>query len=177
MCNIFHKYIFWTSTTNTLQHLILMLLPSCCHAVTAQHCRRCRCRCRRHRCAAATATMLPRCCCHIATIAMLPPPPRCCLRRCVATKLPSPPLPPCCCHRCRHCQAATATAKLPLLPLSTLWDRFDDEKELCKMTDVDVFWLSWLFWFGIKFLHGGMLSIFNTLVYLSLNRIHLQSCQ
>ncbi len=170
MCNIFRKYIFWTSTTNTLQHLILMLPLSCCHAAAVQHCHHRRC------CAAATI-MLPYCCCHTAAITMLPPPPRCRLCRQVAAKLQPLPMPPCCCHRRRHCQAAAAAAKLLRLLLSTLWDKFDDEKKLCKMTDVDFFWLSWLFWYGIKFLHGAMCSIFDALVYLSLNPIHLQSCQ
>ena len=168
MRNIFHKYIFWTSTTNTLQHLILMSLPSCCHTAAVQHCHpRWRC------CAAATATMLPRCCRHTAAITLLLPPPRCCLCCCVATKLPPPPLPPCRRHRRHHCQAAASAAKLPPLRLSTLWDRFDDEKEFWKMTDIDFFWLSQLFWPGIKFSHWEMLSIFNALVYLSLNCIHL----
>jgi hypothetical protein len=63
-----------------------------------------------------------------------------------------------------------AAAKLPPLLLSTLWDRFDDEQELCKMTD---FWLSQLFRLSVKFLLGGMLSILNALIYPSLNRIHL----
>ncbi len=40
------------------------------------------------------------------------------------------------------------------------------------MTDVDFFRLSGLFQLGIKFLHGGMLSIFDALVYLSLTCIH-----
>ncbi len=143
--------------------------PSCCHAASMQHC------CRHHRhCAAATATKLPRCCRHPATTARLLPPPQCRVCRHVTTKLPPPPLPPCRCHHChRHCQDATAAAKLPPLSLSTLWDRFDDEKEFCKMTDIDFSHLSWLFQPGIEFLHGGMLPIFNALVYLSYNCIHL----
>jgi hypothetical protein len=144
-----------------------MLPPLCCQAAATQHC------CRHRRCcAAATATMLPRCCHHTAATATLFPPLRCRLCCRVATKLPPPPLPPRCCHHRhrRHCQAAPATAKLQLSPSPTLWDRFDDEKEFCKMKDVDSFQLSWLFQPGIKFLHGGMLSIFNALVYLSLNR-------
>ncbi len=62
------------------------------------------------------------------------------------------------------CAAAT---KLPLLPLSTLQVKFDNEKEFCNMTDRDFVQLSQLFGFGIKFLHGGMLPIFDALVYLS----------
>ncbi len=169
MCNIFHQRIFWTSTTNTLQHLILMSPPSCCHAATTQHSR-----CHRNRCAAATTPILPCCCPHTAATTMLVLPLCCHLCSRVATTLPPPPLPPRCHHRCRRrCQAAAAAAKLPPSSLSTLWDRFDDEKELCKMTGVDFFQLSQLFQLGIKFLHGGMLSIFDALVYLSLNRIHL----
>ncbi len=161
MCNIFYKYIFGNSTTNTLQHLILMLPLSCCHAVAMQHCRpHC------GRCAATAATMLPRRCRHPATtIAMLPPPPRCSLPCSITIKLPQLPLLLRRRHCRCHCQAATATTKLPPLSPSTLWDRFDDEKELCKMTDVDFFQLSWLFQLGLKFLHGGMLSILNALVY------------
>ncbi len=172
MCNIFHKYIFWTSTTNTLQHLILMLPPSCCHAAAAQQCRRHPCRC-----AATIATMLPRSCRHTATTATLPLLLRCPPCPHVATKLLPPPLPPCCCHCRCHCQAVAATPKLLSLPLSTLSDRFDDEKWLCKLTDDDFCWLYWLFWLGIKFLHGWMFSIFNALVYLSLTCICLQSYQ
>jgi hypothetical protein len=62
----------------------------------------------------------------------------------------------------------TAATKLPLLPLSTLLDKFDNEKEFCNLTDVDFVQLSQLFQLGVKFLHGGMLPIFNALVYLSL---------
>ncbi len=145
-----------------------MLPPSCCHAAATQHwCPH------RHRCAAAATTMLPRSCLHTAATAMLLPLPLCGLCCNVVTKLLPPQLPPRCRHRRRCCQAATITTKLPPMPLSTLWDRFDDGKELCKMTDIDFFWLSQLFWLGVKFLHGGMLSIFNTLVYLSLNHVHL----
>jgi hypothetical protein len=43
-------------------------------------------------------------------------------------------------HHClRHCQAAAAATKLLQLPLSTLQDKFDNEKEFCKITDVDFF--------------------------------------
>ncbi len=145
--------------------------PSCCHAAAAQHCCHHRCCC-----AAAATTMLP-CCCHYpaATATQLPLP-RCWLRRGVATKLLPLPLPPHHRHHSRCCQAAAAAAaaaKLPPLPLSTLWDSFDNEIEFCKMTDVDFFQISRLFQPGIKFLHGGMLSIFDALVYLSLNHIHL----
>jgi hypothetical protein len=142
--------------------------PSCCHAAAVQHC------CCHHRhCAATTATMLPRCCRHTATTATLLPPPRCQLRCCVTIKLPPPPLPPRRRHCHRHCQAATAATKLPLLPLSTLQNKFDNEKEFCKMTDVDFFWLSQLFQPGIEFLHGEMLPIFDALVNLSLNHNNL----
>ena len=69
--------------------------------------------------------------------------------------------------------AAAATTKVPPLPLSTLQDRFDNEKLFCKMTEVDFFPLSQLFRPGVKFLHGGMLPIFDAIVYLSLYLIHL----
>jgi hypothetical protein len=98
--------------------------------------------------------MLPRYCRHITTIATLLPPPRCrvCCR--VTLKLPPSPLPPHChhCHhRCWRCQAAAATTKLLPLPLSTLQDKFDNEKEICNMTDVDFIRLSHLFRLGVKF--------------------------
>jgi hypothetical protein len=64
--------------------------------------------------------------------------------------------------------AKTAATKLPPLPLSTLQDKFDNEKEFCNMTDIDFVQLSQLFRLGVKFLHGGMLPIFEVLVYLSL---------
>jgi hypothetical protein len=52
----------------------------------------------------------------------------------VTTKLPSPPLPP----RHRHCHHhTTASTKLPLLPFSTLQDKFDNEKEFCNTADID----------------------------------------
>ncbi len=141
--------------------------PSCCHAAATQHC------CHHHcRCAAAATTMLPRCCCYTTATATLLPLPHYRLHR-DATKLPPPPLSPRPCHCCCHCQAAAAAAKLPQLLLFTLWDRFNDEKEFCKMRDVDFFQHSWLFQPGVKFLLGGMLSIFQVLVYLSVNRIHL----
>jgi hypothetical protein len=103
---------------------------------------------------------------------MLLPPPCCCVRRRVAIKLPPPPLPPHRRCRRRRCQAATAT-KLCHSPLSRLRDRFDDEKEFCKMTDDDFFKLSHLLWLGVEFLHRGVLPIFNALVYLSLNHNNL----
>ncbi len=138
--------------------------PSCCHAATKQHCFHHCCRY-----AAPAATMLPCCYCHTTPITKLLPPPHCYVRHHVATKLPPPPLPPChCWHRCCCCQAAVTT-KLLLLPLFTLHDRFDDEKEFCKMTDIDFFQLSCLFRLGVEFLHRGMLPIFDALVYLSLN--------
>ncbi len=169
MCNIFHKYIFWTSTMITLQHFILMSPPSSCHADAAQHC------CHHHRhCAATAATMLPRCCHHTDATATPLLPLRCCLvRRRVTTKLLPLPLPPCRYHCHLRCQAATVTTKLLPLPLSTLWDRFDDEKVFCKMTYIDFSQLFWLFQPDVNFLHGGILSIFDTLVYLLLNHIHL----
>ncbi len=117
-------------------------------------------------------------CCRLA--ALIPPPPplcccRCpnagCVRRRVTTKLPPPPLLPHCHHPHHHhrrCQPATASTKLPPLPLSTLQDKFDNEKEFCNNADIDCVWLSWLFRLGIKFLHGGMRPIFDALVYLSL---------
>jgi hypothetical protein len=39
----------------------------------------------------------------------------------------------------------TAATKLPQLPLSTLQDKFDNEKEFCNMTDKDFIRLSQLF--------------------------------
>ncbi len=127
-------------------------------------------------------------CSHVTTIvlpyyrlaALIPPtPPLCCRRRpntgrvhChVTTKLPPPPLLPRCCHHHHHrwhCQPATASTKLPLLPLSTLQDKFDNEKEFCNNADIDCVQLSWLFQLGIEFSHGGMHPIFDVLVYLSL---------
>ncbi len=117
-------------------------------------------------------------CCRLATL-IPPPPPLCCPRHpnadrvChhVTTKLPPVPLPPHRRHRHHHrwrCQPTTASTKLPPLPLSTLQDKFDNEKEFCNNADIDCIWLSWLFQLGIKFLHGGVHPIFNALVYLSL---------
>jgi hypothetical protein len=80
-------------------------------------------------------------CCHLA--ALIPPPPQLCcrhrlnagrVRRRVTTKLPPPPLPPRRRHRHHH---ATASTKLPLLPFSTLQDKFDNEKEFCNNADID----------------------------------------
>jgi hypothetical protein len=127
-------------------------------------------------------------CSHVATIvlpccrlaALIPPPPLLCCRRCpnagrvrrrVTTKLPPPPLSPCrrhCHHQRRRCQPATASTKLPPLPLLKLQDKFDNEKEFCNNADIDCIQLSWLFRLGIEFLHGGMHPIFDALVYLSL---------
>jgi hypothetical protein len=67
----------------------------------------------------------------------------------------------------------TPATKLPPLLLSTLYDKFDNEKELCNMTDIDFVQLSQLFQLGVKFLHGGMLPIFNALVYLSFHHNNL----
>jgi hypothetical protein len=83
--------------------------------------------------------MLPCYCHHTAATTTLLPPLHCRVRHHVTTKLPPPPLPPC--HHHRHhlrwrCQAVTAATKLPPLPLSTLQDKFDDEKEFCNMTDI-----------------------------------------
>ncbi len=125
--------------------------------------------------------MLP--CCCLATL-IPPPPPLCCRRRpnanpvrChVTIKLPPLPLPPFCRHRHHHhrrCQPTTASTKLPPLPLSTLQDKFDNEKEFCNNADIDCVQLSWLFQLGVKFLHGGMHPIFDALVYLSFYRNNL----
>ncbi len=133
------------------------------------------------------ATIVLQCCCLAALIP--PPPPLCCccrpnaghVRRHVTTKLPQPPLPLRRRHRHHHrqrCQPATASTKLPPLPLSTLQDKFDNDKEFCNNADIDCVQLSWLFRLGIKFLHGGMCPIlFNALVYLSLYRNNLKSDQ
>ncbi len=61
----------------------------------------------------------------------------------------------------------TAATKLQPLPLSTLQDKFDNEKEFCNMTDIDFVRLSQLFQLGIEFLHGGMLPIFDASVIIS----------
>jgi hypothetical protein len=114
--------------------------------------------------------MLPRYCRHTVATTTLLPPPHYRVRCRVTTKLPPLPLPPHRrhrCHRCRHCQPATAATKLPPLPLSILQDKFDNEKEFCNNEDVDFVQPSQLFQLGVKFLHGGMLPIFDTLVYLS----------
>ncbi len=71
----------------------------------------------------------------------------------------------------------TAATKLPPTPLSTLQDKFDNEKEFCNMTDIDFVRLSQLFRLGIEFSHGGMLPIFDALVYLSLYPNNLESDQ
>ncbi len=128
--------------------LLTPLLPLCCH-----HCHN---------------AMLPCCYRHTTAIAMLLPPPRYCVHSHVATKVPPPPVPPPRHHR-PHCSQAATTTKLLPLPLSTLCNRFDDEKEFCKMTDVDFFELSCLFQLGVEFLHRGMLPIFDALVCLLLN--------
>jgi hypothetical protein len=67
----------------------------------------------------------------------------------------------------------TPATKLPPSPLSTLHDKFDSEKELCYMTDIDFVQLSHLFQLGIEFLHRGMLPIFDALVYLSCHHQYL----
>jgi hypothetical protein len=61
----------------------------------------------------------------------------------------------------------TPATNLPPSLLSTLHDNFDNENELCNMTDIDFVQLSQLFQLGVKFLHRGMLQIFDALVYLS----------
>ncbi len=50
---------------------------------------------------------------------------------------------------------------------------FDNEKELCNMTNIDFVQLSQLFQLDIEFLHGGMLPIFNALVYLTFHHNNL----
>ncbi len=143
-----------------------MLPQSCCHAAALQHW------CHQHFCCdAATAPILPCYCRHTLATTTLLPPPCCHVHRHVTTQLLPPPLPPCHHHHLhcrRQCQAVTAATKRLPLPLSTLQDKFDDEKEFCNMTDIDLVQLSWLFQLGIEFLHGGMLPIFEALVYLSL---------
>jgi hypothetical protein len=67
----------------------------------------------------------------------------------------------------------TPATNLSPSPLSTLHDKFDNEKELCNMTDIDFVQLSQLFQLGIIFLHGGMLPIFDALVYLSCHHHNL----
>ncbi len=91
-------------------------------------------------------------CCRLATLIPPPPPLRCRCRpnagrdrRCVTTKLPPPPLPPCHRHRHHHrwrCQPTTASTKLLPLLLSTLQDKFDNEKEFCNNADIDCIQLS-----------------------------------
>ncbi len=157
--NFNHEYL-----KTPRSHVTTIVLPCCCHAALLLPPLPLCCRRRHH-----AATPLPPHCYHCYAVAAA----ALHLRRRVATKLPQPPLPPCHFHHRCHCQAAAATAKLLPLLLSTLWDRFDDEKEFCKMIDIDFFQLSWLFWPGVEFSHGGMLSIFDTLVYLSLNYTHL----
>jgi hypothetical protein len=126
--NFNHKYLITPHS-----HDATIMLPCCRHAALMRpppplYCRR--------------HPKLPRCCRHTAATATLLPPPRCCLCCHIATKLLSLPLPPHRCHCHRRCQAATAATKLPPLPLSTLQDRFDNEKEFCKMTDIDFVRLS-----------------------------------
>ncbi len=150
-------------------HVATIMLPCCRRAALLPPSPPLWCCCCHH-----AATLMPPHCRHrYAVVATALPPPRCRLHRRVTPKLPPLPLTPCRRHRRRHCQAATVTTKLLPLPLSTLQDMFDNEKEFCKMTDVDFFRLSWLFRPGIKFLHGGMHPIFDALVYLSLYRKNL----
>ncbi len=95
-------------------------------------------------CSHVTTIVLP-CCCLAALIP--PPPPLCCRRHPNAdrvcrhtTKLPPPLLPPCrrhLHHHRQHCQPATASTKLPPLPLSMMQDKFDNEKEFCNNADID----------------------------------------
>jgi hypothetical protein len=106
------------------------------------------------------------------TTAVLLPPPQCwpcpppCYHQAAPTAtatplLPPPPPPPALptCH-CLHQAAAVAVISLQ--------DKFDNEKELYNNADIDCIQLSQLFRLGVKFLHGGMRPIFDTLVYLSL---------
>jgi hypothetical protein len=87
--------------------------------------------------------MLPHYCHHTAATTKLLPPLRCHVCRHVTTKLPPLPLPPHCRHHHpRRCQAAIATTKLLPLPLSTLQDKFDNEKKFCNMTVIDFVQLS-----------------------------------
>jgi hypothetical protein len=51
--------------------------------------------------------------------------------------------------------------------------KFDNEKELCNMTEIDFVQLSQLFQLGVEFLHRGMLPIFDALVYLSCHHHNL----
>jgi hypothetical protein len=84
--------------------------------------------------------MLQHYCRHITAPTTLVPPLCCHVCRRVTIKLPPPPLPPHRHHRKhRHwrCQAAAAATKLPPSPLSTLQDKFDNEKEFCNMADID----------------------------------------
>jgi hypothetical protein len=85
--------------------------------------------------------MLPCYCRHTATTTTLLPPPCCHVCHHVTTKLPPPLLSPHRHHRhpChQRCQAVTAATKLPPLPLSTLQDNFDDKKEFCNVTKIDL---------------------------------------
>jgi hypothetical protein len=67
----------------------------------------------------AAVAMLPHFCCHTATTTRLLPQPCCLVCRRDITKMPPSPLPP-----------------YQPLPLSTLQDKFDNEKEFCNMTDI-----------------------------------------
>jgi hypothetical protein len=125
--NFNHEYLITPHS-----HVATVMLPCCLHAalmlqLLPLYCRRC------HH----AVMLLPPHCRHryaVATTALPPPPP--------AIKLLPPPLPPCCRHFRWHCQAAAAATKVAPLPLSILQDRFDNEKEFCKMTDVDFFQFS-----------------------------------
>jgi hypothetical protein len=75
-----------------------------------------------------------------------------------------------CHHRHHH---TTASTKLPLLPFSTLQDKFDNEIEFCNNADIDCVRIYQLFQLGVEFLHGGMRPIFDALICLSLYRNNL----
>ncbi len=89
--------------------------------------------------------MLPRYCRHITATATLLQSLRCRVCRHVTIKLLPQPLAPHRHHRhhrYQSCQAAAAATQLLLLPLSSLQDKFDNEKEICNMTDIDFVRLS-----------------------------------
>jgi hypothetical protein len=134
--------------------IISALPPShCCRSATAAAVLpRC------HRCAAGTAALPQLLCYHRATTVLLP--------------------------SCRHCHHAAVTTAAAAAKQLLLWPSccrrccLNCEIGLMmKKTDFEIFQLSQVFQLGVKFLNGGICSIFNALVYLSLNCIHLQSLQ